>query len=111
MIIHFLGGIHEIYFPYVLAKPIMILAMIAGGLAGNLLFTVTGAGLVAAPSPGSIFAYLPLIPKGGALGVFAGIIGGAIAAAVVGMILLRMSPVKEAVGEVEDADMGVPGLA
>lgn len=110
MIIHFLGGIHEIYFPYVLAKPIMILAMIAGGLVGNLLFTLTGAGLVAAPSPGSIFAYLPLIPRGGALGVFAGIIGGAIAAAAVGMVLLRMSPVKADEKEEAYDDVSVPGL-
>src|SRR5918992_2806147 len=54
-IIHFLGGIHEIYFPYVLMKPQMILAAIAGGAAGVMTFLVTGAGLVATPSPGSIF--------------------------------------------------------
>lgn len=45
MIIHFLGGIHEIYFPYVLAHPIMILSVIAGGLAADLWFTITNAGL------------------------------------------------------------------
>lgn len=111
IIIHFLGGIHEIYFPYVLAKPIMILSTIAGGLVANLWFTITGAGLVAAPSPGSIFAYLPLIPRGGALPVLGGIAIGAIVAGIVGAILLRMSPVKETVVEEAD-DMGsVPGLA
>ena len=42
-IIHFFGGIHEIYFPYVLMKPKLILAMIAGGMTGifiNVLFDV-----------------------------------------------------------------------
>ncbi len=63
MIIHFLGGIHEIYFPYVLAHPIMILSVIAGGFCADLWFTLTNAGVVATPSPGSIFAYLAVIPE------------------------------------------------
>jgi PTS system mannitol-specific IIC component len=64
IIIHFFGGIHEIYFPYVLMKPKMILAAIAGGAAGIATFQLTNAGLVASPSPGSIFAYLAQTPKG-----------------------------------------------
>ena len=64
IIIHFFGGIHEIYFPYVLMKPKMILATIAGGAAGIATFQLTNAGLVASPSPGSIFAYLAQTPKG-----------------------------------------------
>ncbi|MFC7642742.1 hypothetical protein ACFQX6_18715 [Streptosporangium lutulentum] len=71
IIIHFLGGIHEIYFPYVLMKPRLILAVIAGGAAGILVFIATGAGLVATPSPGSIFAYLAVTPRGGWFGVIA----------------------------------------
>ncbi|MFF3670463.1 mannitol-specific PTS transporter subunit IIC [Microtetraspora malaysiensis] len=74
MIIHFLGGIHEIYFPYVLMKPRLILAVMAGGASGILTFLVTGAGLVATPSPGSIFAYMAVTPKGGWFGVIAGIV-------------------------------------
>jgi mannitol-specific phosphotransferase system IIC component len=74
MVIHFLGGIHEIYFPYVLMKPRLILAMIAGGAAGVGTFMVTGAGLVATPSPGSIFAYMAVTPKGGWFGVILGIL-------------------------------------
>ena len=73
MIIQFLGGIHEIYFPYVLMKPRLILAMIAGGAAGVATFMVTGAGLVATPSPGSIFAYIAVTPRGGFVGVLLGI--------------------------------------
>jgi mannitol-specific phosphotransferase system IIBC component len=74
MIIQFLGGIHEIYFPYVLMKPRLVLAAIAGGAAGVGTFMVTGAGLVATPSPGSIFAYAAVTPKGGWFGVIAGIV-------------------------------------
>lgn len=73
-IIHFLGGIHEIYFPYVLMKPRLIVAMIAGGAAGVGTFMVTGAGLVATPSPGSIFAYAAVTPRGGWFGVVLGIL-------------------------------------
>jgi len=79
IVVQFLGGIHEIYFPYVLMKPRLILAMIAGGAAGVLTFIVTGSGLVATPSPGSIFAYMAVTPRGGHFGVLLGI---AIAAAV-----------------------------
>ncbi|MFD0853384.1 PTS transporter subunit EIIC, partial [Actinomadura adrarensis] len=62
-IIHFFGGIHEIYFPYVLMKPRMILALMAGAGTGIAIFVATGAGLVATPSPGSIFAYLAQTPR------------------------------------------------
>jgi PTS system mannitol-specific IIC component len=113
MIIHFLGGIHEVYFPYVLAHPIMILAMIAGGFAADLWFVITGAGLVAAPSPGSIFAYLAVIPPGQHFQVLTGVLIGAVVSAVVGMLILRVYPVKEEASEAEtEAVVGaVPGLS
>lgn len=74
IIIHFLGGIHEIYFPYVLMNPILILAVIAGGMSGVLTFSVLGAGLIATPSPGSIFALMAMAPKGGLVPVLAGVL-------------------------------------
>jgi mannitol PTS system EIICBA or EIICB component len=113
MIIHFLGGIHEVYFPYVLAHPIMILAMIAGGFAADLWFVISGAGLVAAPSPGSIFAYLAVIPPGQHFQVLTGVLIGAVVSAVVGMLILRVYPVKEEASEEEtQAVVGaVPGLS
>ncbi|MEU6741547.1 PTS mannitol transporter subunit IICB [Streptosporangium sandarakinum] len=74
MIIHFFGGIHEIYFPYVLMKPRLILAVIAGGAAGVFTFIITGAGLVAPPSPGSVFAYFAVTPRGGWFASAAGIV-------------------------------------
>src|SRR5690606_9294142 len=64
MIIHFFGGIHEIYFPYVLARPRLILAAIAGGAAGVLTFVVFEAGTTATPAPGSIIALMAVTPKG-----------------------------------------------
>lgn len=101
MIIHFLGGIHEIYFPYVLAHPIMILSMIAGGFAADLWFVVTGAGLVATPSPGSIFAYLAVIPKGQHFAVLTGVLVGAVVSFLVGSFILRVRPVPEEEAETE----------
>jgi PTS system mannitol-specific IIC component len=73
-IIHFLGGIHEIYFPYVLMNPALLLAVIAGGASGVLTFSILGAGLVATPSPGSIFALLAMTSKGGHFAVIAGVL-------------------------------------
>lgn len=113
MIIHFFGGIHEIYFPYVLAHPIMILSTIAGGLAADLWFTITNAGLVAPPSPGSIFAYLAVIPRGQHFAVLTGVLIGAVVAFAVGAFILRIRPVTESeeVEEMEAEAAGVPGLA
>jgi mannitol PTS system EIICBA or EIICB component len=112
MVIHFLGGIHEIYFPYVLANPIMILAMIAGGFSADLWFTITGAGLVATPSPGSIFAYLAVTPPGQYFPVFTGVLIGAVVSFVVGAVILRLRPVPEEEGEEQAAPgaQGAPGV-
>ena len=95
VIIHFLGGIHEIYFPYVLAHPIMIVAMWAGGIVADIWFMITNAGLVATPSPGSIFAELAMTPRGAHFGVLGGIFLGAVAAFLVGTVLLKAFPVPE----------------
>ncbi|MCW2875984.1 MAG: mannitol transporter subunit [Sphaerisporangium sp.] len=88
IIIHFLGGIHEIYFPYVLMKPRLILAVIAGGASGILIFMITGAGLVATPAPGSIFAYMAVTPRGGYFGVLAGVLVAAAVSFAVASALL-----------------------
>jgi len=87
-IIHFFGGIHEIYFPYVLMKPRMIAAVIAGGVTGVATFMVTGVGLVATPAPGSIFAYLTMTPRGAHVGVILGIVLSAAVSFLVGALLL-----------------------
>jgi len=88
MVIQFLGGIHEIYFPYVLMKPRLIIAVIAGGATGVTTFMITGAGLVATPAPGSIFAYLAETPKGGYFGVLLGVVLAAAVTFAVASLLL-----------------------
>jgi len=110
MIIHFFGGIHEIYFPYVLAHPIMVLSMIAGGMAADLWFVISGAGLVATPSPGSIFAYLAVIPPGQHFQVLTGVLIGAAVSFFVGAFILRVNPVKETEDETSATVGSVPGL-
>ncbi|WP_040572709.1 PTS mannitol transporter subunit IICBA [Selenomonas flueggei] len=67
MIIHVLGGIHEIYFPYILMKPILIIAAIAGGMSGVFTLGLLGGGLIAPSSPGSIFAIIAMTPNTSAL--------------------------------------------
>ena len=101
IIIHFFGGIHEIYFPYVLSHPIMIVAMWAGGIAADTVFVATNAGLVATPSPGSIFAYLAVIPPGQHFGVLLGVATGAVASFLVGSAILKLYPVRQTEEEVE----------
>jgi PTS system mannitol-specific IIC component len=89
IIIQFFGGIHEIYFPYILMKPRLILAAIAGGMSGIAIFEMTGAGLVATPAPGSIFAYLAETPRGGYFGVLTGVAVSAAVSFGVAAALLR----------------------
>lgn len=73
-IIHFFGGIHEIYFPYVLANPLLLISMIAGSSASLLFFSIFGGGLVAPASPGSLISVLAMAPKGQTLIVLAGVL-------------------------------------
>lgn len=95
IVIHFFGGIHEIYFPYILMHPIMILSVWAGGILADIIFVIFDSGLSATPSPGSIFAYLAVTPRGEHIGVYLGVAAAAAAAFIVGTLLLRISPVKE----------------
>ncbi|MDN5951888.1 MAG: PTS mannitol transporter subunit IICBA, partial [Loigolactobacillus coryniformis] len=97
IIIQFLGGIHEIYFPYILMKPMLFLSVIAGGVTGTFTFNMLGAGLKASPSPGSIISILLMTPKG--LGNFVSVLLGVTAAAVVSflisMVILRRDKTPE----------------
>lgn len=91
IIIHFFGGIHEMYFPYVLMKPITIISMICGSACGIFTFQLFGVGLAAGPSPGSIFAYLALTPKGNFLGVIAGVLVAAVVSFIITSFILKVS--------------------
>ncbi|WP_338043682.1 PTS mannitol transporter subunit IICBA [Paenibacillus hamazuiensis] len=102
-IIHFFGGIHEIYFPYILMNPRLILAVIAGGVTGTFTFSVFNAGLVAPPSPGSIFAYIAMAPKGGLLSIFTGVITATIVSFAVAALLLKTSKQSEEEDDLEQA--------
>lgn len=89
IIIQFLGGIHEVYFPYILMKPSLLLAVIGGGIAADFSFVLTKAGLVASPSPGSIFAEMAMAPKGGFLSVMFGIAVGAVVSFLIASVILK----------------------
>ena len=88
-IIEFFGGIHEIYFPYVLMKPSLILAAIGGGVTGTFLFSTFGGGLKAAASPGSILAIILVSAKNAYIGNFIGVIGAAIVSFIIAAIILK----------------------
>ncbi|MDO4274275.1 MAG: hypothetical protein Q4D16_11435 [Eubacteriales bacterium] len=92
------GGLHEVYFPYVLSDLRLLLPLTAGGLAGNIVFRLTGAGLFGAVSPGSVVTIFLMAGKGEILPVSAGILASA-AVAFAGSILVlkgrRMLPVDE----------------
>ena len=88
IIIHFIGGIHEIYFPYVMMKPALFGAVMAGGVTGTFVNNMLGSGLKAPASPGSIIAILSMTPKG--LGNFAAVLAGVISAAIVSFLVAAL---------------------
>lgn len=91
IIIHFLGGIHEIYFPYILMNPLLLLAVVSGGASGIFVFQLLGVGLTSPASPGSILAVLAMTPRGGYFGVLAGVTVAAVVSFLVALPLLRFS--------------------
>ena len=76
-IIQFFGGIHEIYFPYVLMKPLLIIAAIGGGMAGVFVNVLFGTGLIAPASPGSIFAIFGVAARDSYLGIALAVLAAA----------------------------------
>ena len=107
-IIHFFGGIHEIYFPYVLMNPRLIIAMICGGMTGVFTLTIFGAGLSSPASPGSIIAVLAVTPKDSLLGVSASVIAAAAVTFIISAILLKTT--KNADKSFEDAKSDVSNM-
>lgn len=90
-IIQFLGGIHEVYFPFVLSKPILVLAVIAGGATGVATNVAFQSGLVAPASPGSIFAVLIETSKDSYVGVILSVVLSAAVSFLVTAVILRAS--------------------
>ncbi len=89
IIIHFLGGIHEIYFPFILMNPILLLSAIAGGASGILTLNIFGAGLTGPASPGSIIAVLGMTAKDSYLGVILSVIIACAVSCVTAVPLLK----------------------
>lgn len=89
MIIEFFGGIHELYFPFVLMNPITILGLIAGGCTGVIINSLLGGGLVSAASPGSIIAILSMCAPGSYFAVILSILGAAAVSFGVNCVLLK----------------------
>lgn len=88
-IIHFFGGIHEIYFPYILMNPLLLLSAIAGGASGVLVFNLFNVGLTAPASPGSIFALLLMAEHNSYVGLIIGVLVSAVVAFLVSIPLLK----------------------
>ena len=89
-IIHFLGGIHEIYFPYILMKPRLIVAVVCAGMVGVGFNMVTGNALAGPPSPGSVFALTLMSTKG--MGIFltlSSIVVSAVTSFFIGSVIIR----------------------
>lgn len=88
-IIHFFGGIHEVYFPYVFMNPRLILALIAGGMTGVFILGFFDAGLVAPASPGSIFSVMLMTSKTSLIGVPLAIAASTVVSFIIASILLK----------------------
>lgn len=94
-IIHFFGGIHEIYFPYILMNPILIIALIIGGMSGVLTTLILKGGLIAVPAPGSIIAMLAVTPKGGFIATIGSVLISAIITFLLSSIFIKKSHSEE----------------
>ncbi|MBS1183593.1 MAG: mannitol transporter subunit, partial [Proteobacteria bacterium] len=102
-IIHFFGGIHEIYFPFVLMKPRLIIAMILGGATGVASNMLLGGGLRAPASPGSIFAVLGMTPSDGFVGVITSVVLACLVTFLVASVLLKTEKATDADEDIDAA--------
>ena len=107
IIIHFLGGIHEIYFPYVLMNPIVIIAPIVGNIVAIAFFSIFNVGLVGPSSPGSIIAFLSVAPRDQIILVLAGVL---IAAAVSFLVASPIIRFTDKGGSLEDAQADMSAM-
>jgi PTS system mannitol-specific IIC component len=111
-IIHFFGGIHEVYFPYVLMKPKLILAMFAGGFTQILINVAFSSGLRSPAAPGSVFAVYISAPTDlrNLTGITLSILGGAAASFMVASILLKTDKTVEAEDELVSATASMEAM-
>ncbi|WP_436863029.1 PTS mannitol transporter subunit IICB [Staphylococcus caeli] len=100
-IIHFLGGIHEIYFPYVLMRPLLFVAVILGGMTGVATYSLLDFGFKSPASPGSFIVYMLNAPKGEFLHMVIGVLLAAIVSFIVAALILKFT--KEPAEDLEAA--------
>lgn len=114
IIIHFLGGIHEIYFPYILMNPTLLLAAIAGGASGIFTLNLFGGGLVSPASPGSILTVLAMTPRNGYFAVILGVLVATVVSCVVAVPLLKIfgkdEDINTAIEKIKDMKLASKGL-
>lgn len=91
VIIHLLGGIHEIYFPYILMNPLVIIAPIAGNIAAIFWYNMTDAGLVGPASPGSLIAYLMMASRDSMVSVIVGVVIATAVSFAISSVIIRTS--------------------
>jgi PTS system mannitol-specific IIC component len=104
IIIQFFGGIHEIYFPYALAKPMTILALIAGGATGVTTNMLLGGGLAFPAAPGSIIAVTAAAVGpgiGNLLVVYLSVVLAALVTFLVAGVILRASRKRDLLAEAD----------
>ncbi|WP_077609306.1 PTS mannitol transporter subunit IICB [Clostridium sp. Marseille-P2415] len=89
IIIHLFGGIHEIYFPYILMNPVLLLAAIAGGASGVFILSIFHAGLAGPASPGSIIAVLGMTARNSYAGVILSVLTACAVSCLVAIPLLK----------------------
>jgi PTS system mannitol-specific IIC component len=110
LIIQFFGGIHEIYFPFVLLKPLTLLATISGGMVGILTLVIFGAGLRAPAAPGSIIAVYAQTPGNSLIGVTLSVLLAAATSFLVASVILRASRKRDEEGDLAAATAQMEGL-
>lgn len=89
VIIHFLGGIHEIYFPYILMNPLLLISVIAGGASGIFCFNLFNVGLTAPASPGSIIAIMMMAERHSYFGLIVGVAVAALVSFAISVPILK----------------------
>ena len=99
LIIHFFGGIHEIYFPYVLMKPALILAVIAGGVTGVFTLSMLNGGLVAPAAPGSFIAIMAMTAPGAYVPNIAAVLAATAVSFAVSSVFIKASAKADAEAE------------
>ena len=110
VIIHFLGGIHEIYFPYVLMNPPTVLAVMAGGMSGVFINSVFNSGLVSAASPGSIIAILGMCAKDSYIGVILSVVVAAAVSFIIASFILKFSNKNTDAAALEEASAAISSM-